>query len=88
MDTIVDGNYIHQEMHAMMFEAGLTSKVKGVVRPRKQYGILPPEQRISQRDKKKQRIAVSNAAKLTNQHLEGTFVGALLEQARLYPEVP
>ncbi len=72
----------------MMFEEGLTSKVRGIVRPRKQYGALPPEQRKSQRDKKKMRNAVSNAAKLTNQHLEGTFIGALLEQARLHPEVP
>ncbi len=79
--------HLRQEMNAIMFEEGLTSQVRGIVRPRKQYGALPPEQRKSQRDKKKMRIAATNAAKLTNQHLEGTFVGALLEQARLHPEV-
>jgi len=75
-----------QALHKMLFQAGLvTSSQTGLIRP-KRFVQLTPEQRDSQRTKKKRRMAVVNNARITNDHLEGTAIGMLMEEARMNPE--
>ncbi|KAG5175688.1 hypothetical protein JKP88DRAFT_256808 [Tribonema minus] len=74
-------------LHQMLFQAGLvTSAATGQQRRPKRFAQLTPEQRESQRSKQKRRIAVVKNAKLTNDHLDGTAIGILMEEARLNPE--
>ncbi|CAM9346615.1 unnamed protein product [Chrysoparadoxa australica] len=74
-------------MFKMMHQAGLTSKLQEGTKRRKKFHFKPgPGQRESQTDKKKRRQALVKSAKLTNDHLEGTALGALMEEARLHPE--
>jgi hypothetical protein len=86
-DTLPSVPQDEYALQQALFQAGLSNRPAAPKRPRKFVGPLRPEMRESQRTKLKKRMAVVKNARLTNSHLEGTPIGALMEHARLHPEL-